>query len=75
MRAGAVLKLDPDPELNGWLEQSHYLRKVYETPGGFTAYEKAHRQRLVAIYLPKFPKLPAEMLERIVIYSYESVGH
>ena len=48
-----LLKLDPDPERNGWLEQSPYLRKVYETPGGFKAYEKAHRQRLTAIFLSK----------------------
>ena len=72
MRAGAVLKLDPDPELNGWLEQSHYLRKVYETPGGFKAYEKAHRQRLTAIFLSKskFQSLPAEMVSHIVSFGF-----
>ena len=51
-----------------------YIENI-RAAGGYTAYEKAHRQRLVAIFLPKFPRLPAEMLERIVIYSYESVGH
>ena len=72
MRAGAVLKLDPDPELNGWLEQSHYLRKVHETPGGFKAYEKAHRQRLTAIFLSKskFQSLPAEMVSHIVSFGF-----
>ena len=70
MRAGAVLKLDPDPELNGWLEQSHYLRKVYETPGGFPAYEKAHRQRLTEIFLPKLPSLPAEIVSHIVSFGF-----
>ena len=72
MRAGAVLKLDPDPELNGWLEQSHYLRKVYETPGGFKAYEKAHRQRLTAIFLAKskFQSLPAEIVSHIVSFGF-----
>ena len=71
MRAGAVLKLD-NPELNGWLEQSHYLRKVNETPGGFTAYEKAHRQRLTAIFLAKskFQSLPAEMVSHIVSFGF-----
>jgi len=70
MRAGGVLKLDPDPERNGWLEQSPYLRKVYETPGGFPAYEKAHRQRLAAIFLPKLPSLPAEIVSHIVSFGF-----
>ena len=70
MRAGAVLKLDPDPERNKWLEQSPYLRKVYETPGGFKAYEKAHRQRLTATFLPKFPSLPAEIVSHIVSFGF-----
>ena len=70
MRAGGVLKLDPDPERNGWLEQSHYLRKVYETPGGFPAYEKAHRERLAAIFLPKLPSLPAEIVSHIVSFGF-----
>ena len=51
-----------------------YIENI-RAAGGYQAYEKAHRQRLVAIYLPKFPRLPAEILERIVLYSYESVGH
>ena len=93
MRAGGVLKLDPDPERNKWLEQSSYLRKVYETPGGFLcrnqncttraigalddfhtggfkAYEKAHRQRLTATFLPKFPSLPAEIVSHIVSFGF-----
>ena len=72
MRAGAVLPmtLDPDPTWNEWLEQSPYLRKVYETPGGFPAYEKAHRQRLTAIFLPKLPSLPAEIISHIVSFGF-----
>ena len=72
MRAGGVLKLDPDPIWNWWLERSPYLRKVYETPGGFKAYEKAHRQRLTAIFLSKskFQSLPAEIVSHIVSFGF-----
>ena len=72
MRAGGVLELDPDPYANRWLVQSPYLRKVYETPGGFKAYEKAHRQRLTAIFLSKskFQSLPAEIVSHIVSFGF-----
>ena len=72
MRAGAVLPMtfDPDPLWNGWLARSPYLRKVYETPGGFPAYEKAHRQRLTEIFLPKLPSLPAEIVSHIVSFGF-----
>ena len=71
MKAGGVLKLDPDPDRNGWLKRSPYLRKVYKT-GGFKAYEKAHRQRLTAIFLSKskFQSLPAEMVSHIVSFGF-----
>ena len=69
MRAGAVLKLDPDPELNGWLRDP-YLRKIVEYPGGFRAYALAHRQRLTAIFLPKFPSLPAEIVSHVVSFGF-----
>ena len=76
LRAGAAL---PAPRHIGTLSGGPTAPQVYiekvRAAGNYKAYEKAHRQRLVAIYLPKFPRLPAEMLERIVIYSYESVGH
>ena len=79
IRAGAALPAvitAPHPRLErlGFPQTRAYIENI-RAAGGYQAYEKAHRQRLVAIYLPKFPKLPAEMLERIVIYSYESVGH
>ena len=71
MRAGAKL---PIHGRESWvarsLERSPYLRKVYETPGGFKAYEKAHRQRLTAIFLPEFPSLPAEIVSHIVSFSF-----
>ena len=90
MRAGAVLRREIHPEYYAWLKDP-YLRKVYETPGGFLcrnqnppsvdalddfhtggfkAYEKAHRQRLTATFLPKFPSLPAEIVSHIVSYGF-----
>ena len=71
MRAGAVLPLDPNPQWNGWFEQSPYLRKVYKA-GGFKAYEKAHRQRLTAIFLAnsKFQSLPPEIVSHIVSFGF-----
>ena len=78
MRAGGVLKLDPDPYGrlleppygNMWLEQSPYLRKIVEYPGGFKAYELAHRRRITAIFLPKLPSLPAEIVSHIVSFGF-----
>mmetsp|Transcript_3249 Transcript_3249/g.7930 ORF Transcript_3249/g.7930 Transcript_3249/m.7930 type:complete len:260 (+) Transcript_3249:74-853(+) len=79
LRAGATLPAvitAPPPwrQRPGFPQTRAYIENI-RAAGGYKAYEKAHRQRLVAIYLPKFSRLPAEMLERIVIYSYESVGH
>ena len=79
IRAGAALPAvfpsNPPIQREAIFFQTRAYIENIRAAGGYQAYEKAHRQRLVAIYLPKFPKLPAEMLERIVIYSYESVGH
>ena len=79
IRAGAALPAvitAPPPrwERSGFSQTRAYIENI-RAAGGYQAYEKAHRQRLVAIFLPKFPRLPAEMLERIVVFSYESVGH
>ena len=37
-----------------------YLKKILRA-GSFAAYEKEHTDALVAIFLPKFPHLPAEV--------------
>ena len=42
-----------------------YLKKVLRA-GSFAAYEKKHTDALVAIFLPKFPHLPAEVVRHIV---------
>ena len=35
-------------------------------PGTFATYEKAHRARLTAIFVPKLPSLPADAISHIV---------
>ena len=64
MRAGAAIPLST----------STFCEKI-RAAGGFKAYEKAHRQRLVAMFLPKFPALPVEMLERVVEFTWDIGGH
>ena len=43
--------------------------------GNYKAYENAHRQRLVAIFAPKFPHLPADMLGRVLEFVFDVGGH
>ena len=42
-----------------------YLATV-AAAGGFARYERAHRTRLAAIFIPKFPQLPAEVVHHIL---------
>ena len=51
-----------------------YIERI-RAAGGFKAYETAHRQRLMAIYAPKFPHLPTDMLGRVLEYSYNVGGY
>ena len=51
-----------------------YIERI-RAAGGYKAYEKAHRQRLVAIFLPKFPALPVEMVERVLGFTWDIGGH
>ena len=44
-----------------------YLKKV-DDAGGIKKYEKAHLARLVAMLVPKFPQLPAEIVPNIVMH-------
>jgi hypothetical protein len=81
LRAGAALPAvitapapPPYSQRRGFPQMCAYIGNI-RAAGGFRAYEKAHRQRLVAIFLPKFPHLPAEMLERIVDFSWDIGGH
>ena len=49
-----------------------YLVRVVAA-GGFRAYEKAHRARLVATFAPKFSHLPEELVG-VVMMFYAHVG-
>ena len=51
-----------------------YIDKVCAA-GSYKAYEHAHRQRLVAIFAPKFPHLPADMLGRVLEFVFDVGGH
>ena len=51
-----------------------YIEKM-TAAGGYRAYERAHRQRLVAIFAPKFPRLPADMLGRVLEAVFDVGGH
>ena len=51
-----------------------YLDKVRRA-GGFIPYERAHRTRLAAIFIPKFPQLPAEVVHHILPFWADVGGH
>ena len=40
--------------------------------GGFPAYEKAHRMRLTATFAAKFPRLPVEMVSKVVAFAFHT---
>ena len=51
-----------------------YIEKM-TAAAGYRAYERAHRQRLVAIFAPKLPRLPADMLGRVLEFVFDVGGH
>jgi len=54
----------------------NYLRKILlsgpKGRGTFATYEKAHRAKLSAIFVPKFPQLPAEIVPTIVAFAFHT---
>ena len=65
LRAGATLPpYVPDDEGD---EEDPYLHKVRRA-GGFRQYERQVTKSLAAIFEPKFPKLPAEVIPTIVAF-------
>ena len=67
LRAGAriptqfIVRSEQDPL------PSHYkYLTAVAAAGGFIPYERAHRTRLAAIFIPKFPQLPAEVVHHIL---------
>ena len=73
LRAGAAIPNSVTWK-NGLGDTFAYLEKI-DAAGTFKAYEKEHRQELTAIFLPKFPLLPAEMIGRILEFSFDFGGH
>ena len=79
LRAGAALPAvitAPPPwrQRPGFPQTRAYIENI-RAAGGYTAYEKAHRQRLTVIFLEKFPALPVEMLGRVVEFTWDIGGH
>ena len=74
-RGGAVIPNNDD--FAAWVFEGYttnrahpYLRKI-ETAGGWKAYEKAHRTKLLATFVPKFTHLvPKELVPLIVEFSF-----
>ena len=56
------------------MELPPYLDAVAKA-GGYERYERAHRSRLAAIFLPKFKRLPAEVVHHIVSIWADCGGH
>ena len=60
LRAGARI-----PHISG--KEIPYIQKVVAA-GGFVPYERAHRASLAAMFVPRFPQLPEEIVPRIVAF-------
>ena len=73
LRAGAILPTRDINQILGYHRtHSHllYLQKI-QTAGGFKAYEKAHRAKLLATFAPKFTHLvPPELVARFLEFSF-----
>ena len=51
-----------------------YINAVAKA-GGYAQYEKAHRTRLAAIFIPKITRLPPEVIHLIVSVLWDCGGH
>ena len=75
LRAGAILPAnseDPDEHTYHYdIYRMHpYLQKI-DMAGGWKAYEKSHRTKLLATFTPKFTHLvPPELVPLIVEFSF-----
>ena len=84
MRAGAALpavitvpktyRLNNAAVQRGFPPTRAYIERI-RAAGGYKAYEKAHRQRLVATFLPKLPHLPHLLLGRVLEFTWDIGGH
>ena len=72
LRAGARLPTHRRPYMGRiW---PPYIDAVAKA-GGYVRYERAHRARLAAIFIPKFTWLPAEVVPNIVAFWADCGGH
>ena len=75
LRAGAAIPAGVfDASDRGPRQTRAYIERI-RAAGGYKAYEKAHRQRLVAVFLPKLPHLPHLLLGRVLEFTWDIGGH
>ena len=74
LRAGVALPAELPGEDDCADGRPYYMERI-QAAGNYKAYERAHRQRLVAIFAPKFPHLPADMLGRVLEFVFDVGGH
>ena len=75
LRAGAAIPAGVfDASDRGPRQTRAYIEKI-RAAGGYKAYVRVHRQRLVAMFLPKLPHLPHLLLGRVLEYSYDVGAH
>ena len=75
LRAGAAIPAGVfDASDRGPRQTRAYIEKI-RAAGGYKAYVRVHRQRLVAMFLPKLPHLPHLLLGRVLEFSYDVGSH
>ena len=58
-----------------WLQRRrHRYVNAVAAAGGYVPYARAHRKKLAAIFTPKFPQLPEEVVPTIIEF-WAHVGH
>ena len=71
LRAGAAIPAGVfDASDRGPRQTRAYIEKI-RAAGGYKAYVRVHRQRLVAIFLPKLRHLPHLLLGRVLEFAYD----
>ena len=71
LRAGAAIPAAVfDATDRGPPQTRAYIERI-RAAGGYKAYERVHRQRLVAMFLPKMPHLPHLLLGRVLEFAYD----
>ena len=75
LRAGAAIPAGVfDASDRGPRQTRAYIEKI-RAAGGYKAYVRVHRQRLVAMFLPKLHHLPHLLLGRVLEFTWDIGGH